>query len=49
MMAAPALSKIAHGHLRKDLDMTADELFALLDLALRRQAFARALSVRARG
>src|ERR1700691_209442 len=33
MTAAPALLKIAHGHLTKDLDLTSDEIFALLDLA----------------
>src|ERR1035438_1711230 len=33
MTAAPALSKIAHGDLTKDLDLTSEELFALLDLA----------------
>src|SRR5579872_1456446 len=33
MIAAPALSRIACGDLRKDLDLTTDELFALLDLA----------------
>src|SRR5579862_3898649 len=33
MMAAPALPKIANGDLRKDLDLTPDELLALLDLA----------------
>jgi ornithine carbamoyltransferase len=33
MTAAPALPKIAHGDLTKDLDLTFEELFALLDLA----------------
>jgi ornithine carbamoyltransferase len=33
MTAAPALPKIACGDLTKDLDMTSEELFALLDLA----------------
>lgn len=33
MTAAPALPKIAHGDLTKDLDLTADELLGLLDLA----------------
>jgi ornithine carbamoyltransferase len=33
MTAAPTLPKIAHGDLTKDLDLTAEELFALLDLA----------------
>jgi ornithine carbamoyltransferase len=33
MTAAPALSKIACGDLTKDLDLTSEELFALLDLA----------------
>jgi len=33
MMATPALPKIAHGDLRRDLDLTSDELIALLDLA----------------
>src|SRR4051794_34118719 len=33
MMAATALPKIAHGDLTKDLDLTPDELFGLLDLA----------------
>src|ERR1017187_2424600 len=33
MTAAPALSKIARGDLTKDLDLTSEELFALLDLA----------------
>jgi ornithine carbamoyltransferase len=33
MTAAPALSKIACGDLTKDLDLTSDELLALLDLA----------------
>src|SRR5579863_8074119 len=33
MTAAPALSKIAHGDLTTDLDLTSEELFALLDLA----------------
>src|ERR1700689_4797188 len=33
MTAAPALLKIAHGDLTKDLDLTSEELFALLDLA----------------
>jgi ornithine carbamoyltransferase len=33
MTAAPALPKIAHGDLTKDLDLTSEELFALLDLA----------------
>jgi ornithine carbamoyltransferase len=33
MTAAPALLKIAHGNLTKDLDLTSDEIFALLDLA----------------
>jgi ornithine carbamoyltransferase len=33
MTAAPALPKIAHGDLTKDLDLTPDELFSLLDLA----------------
>jgi ornithine carbamoyltransferase len=33
MTAAPALSKIVHGDLTKDLDLTPEELFALLDLA----------------
>jgi ornithine carbamoyltransferase len=33
MTAAPALSKIAHGDFTKDLDLTSEELFALLDLA----------------
>jgi len=33
MIAAPAILKIAHGDLTTDLDLTADELFALLDLA----------------
>jgi ornithine carbamoyltransferase len=33
MTTAPAIPKIAHGDLRQDLDLTADELFALLDLA----------------
>src|SRR5690348_17353788 len=33
MMAAPALSKIGCGDVRKDLDLTTDELIGLLDLA----------------
>src|SRR6185312_4059199 len=33
MTAAPALPKIVHGDLTKDLDLTPDELFGLLDLA----------------
>jgi len=33
MTAAPALPKIAHGDLTKDLDLASEELFALLDLA----------------
>jgi ornithine carbamoyltransferase len=33
MTADPTLPKIAHGDLTKDLDLTADELFGLLDLA----------------
>jgi len=33
MTAVPALPKIAHGDLTKDLDLTSEELFALLDLA----------------
>jgi len=33
MTAAPAVPKIAHGDLTKDLDLTSEELFALLDLA----------------
>ncbi len=33
MTAAPALPRIAQGDLRKDLDLTPDELLALLDLA----------------
>jgi ornithine carbamoyltransferase len=33
MTAAPALLKIAHGDLTKDLDLTSEELLALLDLA----------------
>ncbi len=33
MTAAPALPKIAHGDLTTDLDLTSEELFALLDLA----------------
>jgi ornithine carbamoyltransferase len=33
MMAAPALPKIAYGDLTKDLDLTSEELFGLLDLA----------------
>src|SRR6266699_586108 len=33
MIAAPAILKIAHGDLTQDLDLTTDELFALLDLA----------------
>src|SRR5579863_4952039 len=33
MTAAPALAKIACGDLTKDLDLTPEELFALLDLA----------------
>jgi ornithine carbamoyltransferase len=33
MTAAPALRKIAHGDLTKDLDLTSKELVALLDLA----------------
>src|SRR5580698_6385765 len=33
MTAAPALLKIAHGDLTKDLDLTSEELFSLLDLA----------------
>ena len=33
MTAAPALPKITCGDLRKDLDLTSSELFALLDLA----------------
>jgi ornithine carbamoyltransferase len=33
MTAAPVLPKIAHGDLTKDLDLTPDELFGLLDLA----------------
>jgi ornithine carbamoyltransferase len=33
MTASPALHKITHGDVAKDLDLTADELFALLDLA----------------
>jgi ornithine carbamoyltransferase len=33
MTAAPALQKIAHGNLTKDLDLTSEELFGLLDLA----------------
>src|SRR5580692_12144134 len=33
MTAAPALLKIAHGDLTRDLDLTSDELIALLDLA----------------
>ena len=32
-MATITLPKIAQGHLRKDLDLTTDELFSLLDLA----------------
>jgi ornithine carbamoyltransferase len=33
MTTALSLPKIAHGHLRRDLDLTSDELVALLDLA----------------
>src|SRR5580704_2849326 len=33
MTAAPAVTKIAHGDLTKDLDVTSEELVALLDLA----------------
>jgi ornithine carbamoyltransferase len=33
MTAAPVLPKIAHGDLTKDLDLTSEELLALLDLA----------------
>lgn len=33
MMAAPALSKIAHADLCNDLDLTTDELLSILDLA----------------
>src|SRR5580658_3871143 len=33
MTAAPVVTKIAHGDLTKDLDLTSEELFALLDLA----------------
>src|SRR5580704_13835578 len=33
MTAAPAVTKIAHGDLTKDLDVTSEELFGLLDLA----------------
>src|SRR5665213_1283360 len=33
MTAAPALPRIAYGDLTKDLDLTSDELVALLDLA----------------
>src|ERR1700689_2378755 len=32
-MTALSLPKIAQGHLRRDLDLTSDELVALLDLA----------------
>jgi ornithine carbamoyltransferase len=33
MTAAPALARIAHGDLTKDLDLTSEELLTLLDLA----------------
>src|SRR5438067_5966619 len=33
MTMAPALPKIAHGDLTKDLDLSSEELIALLDLA----------------
>ena len=34
MTAAPAITKIAHTDFTKDLDITGDELFALLELAV---------------